>query len=236
MYRTLQHLLTPALVAQLYFVLFCPQLAWGQLQADDLSQVEQYLTAHFQYQSLQEEARLALAIGAPEIIRYQYFRDFLETVSLELLYVHHGTEVADYSIGPFQMKPSFVELLEKKLVNLDIAGDYALLTEYQTELVPETRRERLRRMQDQDFQLLYLKAFRYVCKRQYGAYLEGKSTLQMLQFMATAYNLGLDQSINEITSYADCAYFPFGKSYPGKQYAYGQLTVEIFNNLNKIND
>ena len=48
--------------------------------------------------------------------------------------------------------------------------------------------------------------------------------------MATVYNLGLDQPLDDILAYAEKAYFPFGKAYPGKQYAYGELYI---NNLSK---
>jgi hypothetical protein len=56
-----------------------------------------------------------LSIVFPEIIRYNAFKDFLETKTLEWLYVEYGKDKADFSIGLFQMKPSFVEKLEKYL-------------------------------------------------------------------------------------------------------------------------
>ncbi len=54
-----------------------------------------------------------VAIIYPELLRYNYLKDFFETSSLELVYVNYGSEAADFSIGHFQMKPSFVEQLEK---------------------------------------------------------------------------------------------------------------------------
>ena len=53
-----------------------------------------------------------LPIVFPELIRYSLFRDYLETTMLERLYVKEGTSGADFSIGHFQMKPSFAEKIE----------------------------------------------------------------------------------------------------------------------------
>lgn len=58
------------------------------------------------------EGSEALAIVSPELIRWTAFKDFFETTALELLYVKKGKTYADFSIGHFQIKPSFVEQLE----------------------------------------------------------------------------------------------------------------------------
>ena len=48
----------------------------------------------------------------PEMVRYSKYRDFLETKFLEILYIQYGKQYADFSIGKFQMKPSFIEEME----------------------------------------------------------------------------------------------------------------------------
>ena len=53
------------------------------------------------------------AIVYPELLRYNYIQDFIETSGLELIYMRYGAKTADFSIGHFQMKPSFAEHIEK---------------------------------------------------------------------------------------------------------------------------
>ena len=50
------------------------------------------------------------AIFFPELIRYSFIRDLLETTALEYLYIENGKNYADFSIGRMQMKPSFIEI------------------------------------------------------------------------------------------------------------------------------
>ncbi len=61
------------------------------------------------------------SIVFPETIRYNTFKAFFETSSLELLYINNGSEAVDFSIGYFQMKPSFIEELEVAVKN---SSDY----------------------------------------------------------------------------------------------------------------
>ena len=49
------------------------------------------------------------SIVAPEITQYSFIRNTLESYTLNVLYVQYGRAYADYSIGFFQMKPSFIE-------------------------------------------------------------------------------------------------------------------------------
>ena len=58
------------------------------------------------------EATELAAILFPELIRYSVYKDFFETQALELLYIDYGKKTADFSIGRFQMKPSFAEAVE----------------------------------------------------------------------------------------------------------------------------
>ena len=60
-----------------------------------------------------DDNRTALSIVFPEVIRFNSFSDFIETKTLEWVYVDYGAEKADFSIGLFQMKPSFIEKLEE---------------------------------------------------------------------------------------------------------------------------
>ena len=54
------------------------------------------------------DKNLLAAVIFPELVRYSSFRDLLETGVLEALYIEKGSDVANFSIGKFQMKPSFI--------------------------------------------------------------------------------------------------------------------------------
>ena len=57
---------------------------------------------------------MAIAVVFPEIVRYSAIRDKIEITLLKALYINLGEDYADFSIGQFQMKPSFAEALHKK--------------------------------------------------------------------------------------------------------------------------
>jgi hypothetical protein len=54
----------------------------------------------------------------PEVMRYNSLKDDIETESLRTLYVQFGQEYANFSIGIFQMKPTFAVQVETKAKQL----------------------------------------------------------------------------------------------------------------------
>ena len=58
---------------------------------------------------------LAIAVVFPELIRYSALRDKMEITLLKALYINLGEDYADFSIGKFQMKPSFAESIHWKV-------------------------------------------------------------------------------------------------------------------------
>ena len=57
---------------------------------------------------------VAISIIFPEIVRYSALRDKVEITLLKTLYVNLGEDYADFSVGQFQMKPSFAEAIRIK--------------------------------------------------------------------------------------------------------------------------
>ena len=58
---------------------------------------------------------LLTPVVLPEVARFNGFSNFFETAALEAFYVEDGSGVVDFSIGPFQMKPSFAERVEHRV-------------------------------------------------------------------------------------------------------------------------
>jgi hypothetical protein len=111
-----------------------------------------------------------LAIVFPEMIRWSAFNDFIETAAVEQLYVRQGKAVADFSIGHFQMKPSFIEDLEQYV------SEHPYLRAAQSVVITErdlrkARTLRISRMKTFDWQLRYAHAFWIVAKDKYKRYI-----------------------------------------------------------------
>ena len=116
----------------------------------------------------QSSANEALCIVAPELIRYNLFRDFFETKALESLYVVFGKEGADFSIGHFQMKPSFIESLEffvKK--DSDLSNKFENVIRFNEHNETGQRKERIKRLKNFEWQLQYAFCFYEVMQKEY---------------------------------------------------------------------
>lgn len=135
----------------------------------------------------------ALAIVAPEVCWYSALQDKGETYTLKVLYAQTGK--GDFSLGYFQMKPSFAEQIENTIQN-----DNSLIKKYSeliiTEDTPQAiRAERVSRLSSLKYQTLYLAAFyevaeNIICK--WSSNKEGQ--IQFLKNMATLYNGGFNIS------------------------------------------
>lgn len=150
----------------------------------------------------------ALAIVFPEIVRFSAIRDWAETKALEVLYVQYGSPYADFSIGRFQIKPSFAELLDG-----NSAGTGS----------PETTRlHRLRRLQDLKGQVHYLILF---CKQMEIRFPEYRAVaaVEKLRFYATAYNTGFHKSKQQILGHLRQSEFYTTLSKPEKCMNYAEV-------------
>lgn len=170
------------------------------------------------------------AIVFPELIRYSSFQNFFETKALEYIYTEHGSAAADFSIGPFQMKPSFVEKLEvvleqneelrKKFEQLQIPSSYE---------IKEQRVLRLKRLQKRSWQLDYLCCFYCFINQKFNAKLASLNHHHRLKWIATAYNTGFDKSFERIEAAMYRASYPYGSKYPENgQYVYAEVTLHYY--------
>jgi hypothetical protein len=103
----------------------------------------------------------AISIIFPELIRYSSIIDYIEVKGLEVLYVQYGMDYADFSIGLFQMKPSFAEHIESDILKYNLTGKFPSLSALCHDLseTSNARMERIIRLKDENYQLLYLEAF-----------------------------------------------------------------------------
>ena len=166
-----------------------------------------------------------LSIVFPEIIRYSRFKDFFETKALEQLYVLKGNAWADFSIGFFQMKPSFVEDLEYHVRYLpDLDEDFTEIIEYKTTTEERTRFERVERLKSFEWQLKYAFCYYFIMKKCYEGY-QFENDEMRLRYFATAYNFGFTKPFEEIEAWMNEKAFPYGKKFKTEQFAFCDLSI-----------
>jgi hypothetical protein len=129
------------------------------------------------------------AIIFPELIRYNRFFDALQIESLKYLYVSEGKYYADFSVGYFQMKPSFAEAIER---DADRSFGYRSVADGE-----DARKERLKRLTNTAQQLNYLCAFYKVCEQKFASR-KFSSPDDRLRLFATAYNSGYQLSFDKL--------------------------------------
>jgi hypothetical protein len=140
------------------------------------------------------------AIVFPELIRYNSLRNALEVETLKYLYVREGTPYADFSVGFFQMKPSFAEMVEAdglRFLPASIISESGW-TQYSSG-EENSRKERLKRLSDIEQQLIYLCAFYKICEKRFDR--SFNNTSAKVKFFATCYNAGYRRSYKDLETF-----------------------------------
>lgn len=172
-----------------------------------------------------------IAIAFPEIIRYNAFSDLIETTSNRLLYINGGKKASDFSIGHFQMKPSFVEDLEKYVANSEKLEKYKNI-QILNKTEKATREERVNRLENFRWQLRYLKVFWAVMDDKYSQ-VTFENKKDKLRFYATAYNYGYMRPIQEILSFQYQKIFPYGSD-KKNALRFADFSIDFCNNYNSL--
>jgi len=171
------------------------------------------------------------AIISPELSQFGFLNNLAQTGLLRFLYVQGGKTYADYSIGYFQMKPSFVERLEEILQQNEM-----LQQQFKSCLIenPNSRKgrvERINRLTQPKWQLSYLALFCMVMQERF-ADKEFPNKEEQLRFYAAAYNTGFHKSEEVIEQFTQKAFFPLlGMT----KYNYSEVSLWFYREL-KTND
>lgn len=168
------------------------------------------------------------AIIFPELIRYNSIQDKIETFALETLYVQYGKEYANFSVGEFQIKPSFAERLEIDF--LKKFGGKELLRHFQinaTDTIQSeaSRTKRLKRIKSKEGMINYLCLFWKVISTKYPTW---KNEEEKIRFFATAYNCGYWKSTTDIESFQSKKFFHTGFSINSTKYKYADIAWYYF--------
>jgi hypothetical protein len=206
--------------------------SFNKVFGDDYLKAEKYVKDHGTYFEkasayFKVDKRFLKAVVFPELIRYSQFSDLLETHTLEWLYVEGGSKSADFSIGCFQMKPSFVETLEGL-----VSSDESLKEEYGFLVLNGSgssfRKIRLARLKNEKWQFVYLCCFLETAWKHFQLFrITGEE--ELLRSYCAVYNAGFGHDLNTLRKRAGIPSFPYGSRYPAAdQYLYSDVAVDYF--------
>ncbi len=175
------------------------------------------------------EPREAWAVVFPELIRWSALADLIQTSNLQSLYVQYGAGYSDFSIGRFQMKPSFAETLESDFNKLLGPDEQRSIRagRFETADTVENRRARVRRLADPEDQVRYLIIFFRVMDRLYRAE-RWDSGEEKVRFFAAAYNSGYRSGAARIRRESGRNRFHMGL-FPAKPYySYSEIAADFW--------
>ena len=175
--------------------------------------------------SLGADSRVCEAIVFPEILRWSKLKDIFEQAALKDRYVREGTAGADFSIGLFQMKPSFAEKVEKAWMKSPLCREYGLFFDLQD--TDYARRQRIGRLSDEKWQCVYLAVFVRLIHERDPSIAEMPEDEQ-ISMLATAYNRDFHAPLDSLRRWAEVPTFHLDilPSKATKYYPYAAIAVE----------
>jgi hypothetical protein len=181
--------------------------------------------------SLAEKYRISYPVAAavifPELVRYSALRDKIEITLLKALYINLGDDYADFSIGPFQMKPSFAEKVNEKALNLQDS----LRHRFAANMRKDKRVYRsliVEQLESPESEFLYLICFLKICEESYK--LIDRDESFRVKFLSSAYNCGFDKSFDYIKVMSERSFFNT-RIYSTKNYPYSDISLYWFNDF-----
>lgn len=221
-------LLSFALSAQ---SLNCPQLFGARFLAAKhfYHQHKTQIQAACRQKNVAEKVLVSMIF--PELMRYNPTRDAAETMANRLLYVNFGGEYGNFSIGCFQMKPSFIEHLEQKVRERGWT-EFQFLAYYENTDSTEIRKKRVERLSNLYWQLQYALFFvQYV-----DAFWADQAPSQMTDicYLANLYNIGIQRSTKQIQAFSQAKNYPNpNQTFRPDYYNYGQISEAIHDNFER---
>jgi len=169
---------------------------------------------------------VAIAVIFPELVRYSALRDKMEITLLKVLYINLGDTYANFSIGHFQMKPSFAEMVREQATSV-LKGkteiEFQDRSEYED--IATFRKSIVTDLEDPKSQINYLITFMKICEKKYRT--TRMSDINHVKFLATAYNYGIDKSTKQIEKMCEKKFFNT-KLFKTKNYSYADVSLFWF--------
>ncbi len=170
---------------------------------------------------------VAVAIFFPELVRYSALRDKMEIATLKALYRNLGTDYANFSVGVFQIKPSFAEQIRAEApaaMGRKVRELFKKRSTYKSEW--SFRASIITDLENPETEINYIIGFLKICESRFGN--ELKDDLSKIKFLATAYNAGFLKSYKEIDEMSDRKFFNT-KLLKAESYSYSDVALYWYN-------
>ncbi len=175
----------------------------------------------------------AVAVIFPELVRYSAIRDKMEITLLKTLYRNLGDDYADFSVGVFQIKPSFAEKIRSQAP--EVMGKKAKLLfrkrsyykydhDYRAAIIID--------LENPQTELNYLIAFFAICRDRFNP--DQMDEESRIKFLSTAYNTGFWKSKDDILKMEEKKFFNT-KLFKTENYPYSDVAL-FWYNQNKQRD
>jgi hypothetical protein len=174
----------------------------------------------------------AISIIFPELVRYSALRDKMEISLLKTLYVNLGEDYADFSIGVFQMKPSFAETIRhESTVFLGLRAGIEFKSPADYDDIKDFRKSIISDLEDPEGQVAYMISFIRICEKKFNLY--SLNELSRIKFLATAYNYSIDKTALQILGMSDKKFFST-KLLKTEKYSYADVSIFWYNQFTGI--
>lgn len=221
-------------------VLFQPsaysqEIDYKTIFSSDWEKAETFVTENETWmKQLAEKYRVsypvAVAVVFPELIRYSVLRDIMEITLLKTLYINLGEDYADFSIGHFQMKPSFAESIYSRMPLLKGRLRNQFREKINNNDIRKYRASIVKDLEQPESEFLYLIAFLKICGIIYN--LEEMDDEGRLKFLATAYNYSFQKSFEDVNRMVDKRFF-YLKLVKAESYSYADISAFWYKNHKK---
>lgn len=173
----------------------------------------------------------AVAVVFPELVRYSALRDKMEITMLKTLYRNLGDDYANFSVGIFQIKPSFAEEIHRRVSAGSDSELKSLFSKRSSFQYPRLYRAYvINDLERPETELNYLIAFYRICAKRFaGRWTDRESRIK---FFATAYNSGQMKSAKDIEAMAGKKFFNT-KLFKTENYSYSDVSLFWYNHYSK---
>ncbi len=217
----------------LIFAIFCTRsfsqsLNYEELFGDDWEKALQFADMNEKWmRPLLERHQIpwevAIAVVFPELVRYSAIRDKMETSMLKTLYRNLGNDYADFSVGVFQVKPSFAEKIREEVPLLEgwrmkslfrKKNSYKNVREYRGAIISD--------LEDPRSEFKYIIAFITICDKRFTRIADNDTS--RIRFLATAYNTGFWKKEEEIEKMSNSKFYNT-KLFRTENYSYADVSL-----------
>ena len=174
---------------------------------------------------------LAIAVIFPELVRYSALRDKMEVTLLKALYINMGDNYANFSVGQFQMKPSFAMMVREQSRSV-LTRRSGIIFKREAEYSDDRdyRKSIVEDLEDTKTQFNYLVTFIKICDKNFRT--NRMDEISRLKFIATAYNFGINKSSAEIESMISRKFFNT-KLFKTENYCYADVSLFWYKQYNQ---